>query len=223
MLLIVAADPMEFAGLQKHCVRITELRLPVDWARGADLHGNEIVMIANGAGRRRAAKAVDAARQATAIVNIGFCGALDPALRIGDVFVATSIAGVAIGAPQSSFPYVSGDLASLDHVAQSAAEKQKLRVRGASVVEMEAAGVHERAQALGLPFFCVRSVTDLAGETFANDFNAALREDGHFGTMQILRSAMLRPVARLPELVRLRKRCAIAAQNLGEFIANCRF
>jgi adenosylhomocysteine nucleosidase len=180
-------------------------------------------MLANCAGGRRAAQAVDAARQATAIVNIGFCGGLDPALRIGDIFVATSIGGVGVGSPQSSSPYASGDLASLDHVAQTAAEKQKLRARGASVVEMEAAGVHERAQALGVPFFCVRSVTDLAGETFANDFNAALREDGHFGTMQILRSAMLRPVARLPELVRLRKRCAIAAQNLGEFIANCRF
>ena len=81
----------------------------------------------------------------------------------------------------------------------------------------------QRAQALGLPFFCVRAVTDLADETFANDFNAALREDGHFDTMQILRSAMLRPVARLPELVRLRKRCGIAARTLGEFLADCRF
>ena len=223
MLLFVAADPMEFAGLQKHCSRLTKIPLPVDWACTADLHGNEIVMIANGAGARRAAQAVDAARQATAVVNVGFCGALDPALGIGDVFVATSIAGVAICTPQSSSPHASGDLASLDHVAQTAAEKQKLRDRGASVVEMEAAGVHERAQALGVPFFCVRCVTDLAGETFANDFNAALREDGHFGTMQILRSAILHPVARLPELVRLRKRCAIASKKLGEFIANCRF
>jgi nucleoside phosphorylase len=180
-------------------------------------------MIANGAGAKQAAKAVDAVRQATAIVSTGFCGALDPALRIGDIFVARSIHGVPIGVPQSPCRYVSGDLASIDHVAQTAAEKQELRAAGASAVEMEAAGAYERAQALGLPFFCVRSVTDLAGETFANDFNSALREDGHFATMQILRSAMLHPVARLPELVRLRKRGAIAARTLGEFLAYCRF
>ena len=50
MLLFVAADPMEFAGLRKHCTQVAPLRLTVDWARTADLHGNRIVMIANGAG-----------------------------------------------------------------------------------------------------------------------------------------------------------------------------
>jgi adenosylhomocysteine nucleosidase len=223
MLLFVAADPMEFAGLQKHCARIAALRLPVAWARSADLNGNPIVMIANGAGPKQAAKAVDATRQATAIISTGFCGALDPALRIGDIFVAHSIDGLPISTPHPSSRYASGDLASIDHVAQTAIEKQKLRAAGASAVEMEAAGVYQRAQALGLPFFCVRAVTDLADETFANDFNAALREGGHFGTMQVLTSAMLHPVARLPELVRLRKRCGVAARTLGEFLANCRF
>lgn len=223
MLLFVAADPMEFAGLQKHCTRIAPLQLPVRWARSADLHGNAIVMIANGAGARQAAKAVDATPQPDAIISTGFCGALDPALDIGDVFVARSIRGISVNAPQSASRFASGDLASIDRVAQTAAEKRKIRATGASAVEMEAAGVHARAQALGLPFFCVRAVTDLADETFANDFNSALREDGHFATMQILRSAMLHPASRLPELVRLRKRCAIAARTLGDFLADCRF
>ena len=223
MLLFVAADPMEFAGLQIHCWRVAPLLLPVAWARTAELNGNPIVMIANGAGAKQAAKAVDAASQATAVVNIGFCGALDPAFRIGDIFVAASIRGVPVRTPQSSAHYASGDLVSLDHVAQTAAEKRKLRTAGASAVEMEAAGVLERARALGLPLFCVRSITDLAEESFANDFNAALREDGHFDTMQILRSAILRPVSRFPELVRLRKRCGIAARKLGGFLADCRF
>jgi adenosylhomocysteine nucleosidase len=223
MLLFVAADPMEFAGLQSHCSRITRFHLPVAWARTADLNGHQILMIANGAGARQAAKAVDAARPATAIISTGFCGALDPALRIGDIFVARSIHGVSIATPQSPSRYAAGDLVSLDHVAQTAAEKHKLRATGASAVEMEAGGVYARAQALGVPFFCVRSVTDLADETFANDFNAALREGGDFATMQILRYAMLRPVARLPELVRLRKRCGVASRTLGEFLAYCRF
>jgi adenosylhomocysteine nucleosidase len=223
MFLFVAADPMEFAGLQTHCRRVAPLRLPVVWARTAELNGNPIVMIANGAGAKQAAKAVDAARQATAVVSIGFCGALDPAFRIGDIFVPAFIRGIPVRTPQSAAQYASGDLVSLDHVAQTAAEKRKLRTAGASAVEMEAAGVLERARALSLPFFCVRSITDLAEESFANDFNAALREDGHFDTMQILRSAMLRPLSRFPELVRLRKRCAIAARKLGGFLADCRF
>ena len=43
-----------------------------------------------------------------------------------------------------------------------------------------------RAPELGLPFYCVRAVTDLADESLANDFNRALRPDGHFDTISIL-------------------------------------
>jgi adenosylhomocysteine nucleosidase len=223
MLLFVAADPMEFGGLTRFCRNVATARLPVDWARTAELHGEPILMVANGAGAKRAAAAVDAAHDVSAVVSTGFCGALDPALQIGDIFVAGSVDGARISRPQSPRRYATGALASIDHVAQTAAEKQKLRAEGAKAVEMEAAGVCERAQAYSLPFYCVRSVTDLADETFANDLNAALRADGHFATMQILRSAMRHPVARIPELVRLRHRCGIAARALGEFLADCRF
>lgn len=223
MLLFVAADAMEFAGLTKFCSNVAAVRLPVAWGRSAELHGRPILMIANGAGARQSAKAVDAAGRVDAVVSTGFCGALDPALGIGDVFVASAVENVGIRVPQCSRPHVSGVLSSIDHVAGTAAEKRRLFAGGAGAVEMEAGGVLGRAQSLGLPFFCVRAVTDLADESFANDFNSALREDGHFDTMQILRSAIRRPVARLPELLRLRKRCAIAARTLGEFIADCRF
>jgi len=214
---------MEFAGLRKHCAAITRISVAADWARMAELNGNRIVMIANGAGARQAAKAVDAARDISTIVSTGFCGALDPALGIGDIFVAQSVQGVPVSTPQSCKVCTAGALASIDHVAQTAAEKAKLRTTGASAVEMEAAGVQVRARALGVPFYCVRSVTDLADETFANDLNSALREDGHFATMQILRSAMKDPVPRFRELVRLRRRCWTAARTLGDFLADCRF
>ena len=88
---------------------------------------------------------------------------------------------------------------------------------------MEAAGVAQRAQTLGLPFFCVKAVTDLAGETMANDFNAVLRSDGRFDTIGILASSLRHPWVRLPELFRLRSRSLLAARSLGEFIADCRF
>ena len=223
MLLFVAADPMEFQGLIGFCRNPAAQKLPVRWARQADLHGESILMIANGAGAKPAAAALDAAHDVRAIVSTGFCGALDPALRIGDIFVASAINGTPIPTPHSKRPHATGALASIDHIAQTAAEKQKLKAQGAQAVEMEAAGVQERAKALNLPFFCVRSVTDLADETFANDLNAALRHDGHFDTMQILRSAMRHPLSRIPELVRLRHRCGIAARALGEFLADCRF
>jgi adenosylhomocysteine nucleosidase len=224
MLLLVAADPMEFAGLMKFCANVKGAELAVRWARAAELNGNRILMIANGAGAKQAANAVAAAGDVRAAVSTGFCGALDPLMEIGEIFVATSIqGGEAVRTPHSLRRFKTGAVASIDRVAQTAAEKRRLRATGATAVEMEAAGVAERARTLGIPFFCVRAVTDLAEESFANDFNAARRPDGHFDTMQILRSAIRRPATRLPELVRLRRRCAIAARTLGEFLADCRF
>jgi adenosylhomocysteine nucleosidase len=223
MLIFVAAEPREYVGLLTHCIEVKSIDLPVNWARQAELNGTTILMIANGAGAGQAAKAVDAAPEAHAIVSTGFCGALDPNLHIGDIFVATEIENLPVRLPETSRRYARGTLASIDHVAQTALEKSKLRATGAAAVEMEAAGVARRADARGLPFFCVRSVTDLAGETFANDLNAALRPNGQFDTMQILRSAIRHPLARLPELMRLRQRCEIAARSLGAFLADCRF
>jgi nucleoside phosphorylase len=189
-----------------------------------------ILMAANGTGSARAAAAVDAAAAAfhpEAVVSAGFCGALDPDLDIAAVVVGACIAAgdrrYAAMPLASVFPHHVGTIRSIDHVAQTAAEKKHLRATGAVAVEMEAAGVAASAQSHGLPFYCVRTVTDLAGENMANDFNAALRPDGHFGTMHILGKCVRHPMDRLPELIRLRKRCARASRTLGEFFVDCRF
>jgi adenosylhomocysteine nucleosidase len=224
---------MEFCGAELHSAR--RFGVPsgpgaLDWARLAELGGHDLLLVANGAGALRAASALDAAAGTflpDAVISTGFCGALDPDLALADVVVATSVAAADLRYPalpvSTAPPHHSGVVCSVDHVAQTAEEKRCLRAGGAIAVEMEAAGVAARAQARGLPFYCIRVVTDLAGETMANDFNAALRADGHFDTMVILREALRRPLVRLPELCRLRQRSVRAARILGDFLANCRF
>ncbi|MEO8596414.1 MAG: hypothetical protein ABI759_24055 [Candidatus Solibacter sp.] len=229
-ILMIAADPMEFPGLLRHTSGVAPAAIGVDWARSARLGAHHLLLVANGAGAHRASAAVDAALRAfpaDAIVSTGFCGALVPEFAIADVIAATAVdAGgrrFAVLHPASASRHHSGVVISTDHVAQTAGEKRQLRATGASVVEMEAGGVAERAETRGLPFYCVRAVTDLAGEDMANDFNRALRADGHFGTMKILQGALRHPLTRLPELIRLRQRCVRAARALGDFFADCRF
>ena len=229
-ILLIAADRMEFPGILRHATEATSTAVPVAWSRSARLGNHQLVLAANGAGAQRAASAVEAALQgfpAEAIVSTGFCGALAPELQIADVVV-----GSAISAGSRTFPVLypaserlhhMGVVCSIDHVARTAAEKRLLRAAGGSVVEMEAAGVADRAAARGVPFYCVRVVTDLAGEDMANDFNRALRPDGRFATISILRDTLRSPLVRLPELLRLRNRCVRAARVLGDFIADCRF
>ncbi|HXM43299.1 MAG TPA: hypothetical protein VN924_18830 [Bryobacteraceae bacterium] len=226
----MAAEPREFDGLLRYCSSVRKPGWPVYWARSAESGGRQLWMVANGAGAAHAGRAVEVAYPACrpeAIVSMGFCGALDPALHVGDVFVATAVdaAGRRFNAclPHSEMPHTTGVLASIGRIAQTAAEKAILRAAGASAVEMEAGGVAEFAAADDLPLFCVRSVTDTAAHSFVVDFNKALLSDGHFGTISLLTSALGNPGKAFPELFRLRRFCRIASRTLGEFIAGCRF
>jgi nucleoside phosphorylase len=247
-LLFIASDKMEFRGLLAHATVVREAEVAARWSRLATLGANEVLMVANGAGPDRAAAATDAgmkAFDAAAIVSTGFCGALAPELGIADLVSATcvenadrcyatrmwarppgiSVQGVApprgpAGRPVPDVPrHFSGPIRSIPYVARTAEEKRNLAVTGAIAVEMEAAGIAARAENHGLPLYCIRAVTDLAGETLANDFNKALRLDGQFDTILILKGSLRHPIARLPELFRLRKRCVRAAHILGDFFA----
>jgi len=229
-ILMVAAESREFAGVLTHAREVRPASTRVDWSRRASLGGHELLLVANGAGCRRAAAALDAACDVfhpEAVVSTGFCGALAEELTVASVVVATEVASMRQRLPArpvaGRMHSTRGTIWCSERVARTAAEKKTLAARGACAVEMEAAGVAARALDRGLPFYCVRAVTDLAGESLANDFQAALRPDGHFDTMLILRSTLRHPSARIPELFRLSRRCARAARALGDFFADCRF
>ncbi len=230
-LLFIASDPMEFRGL---LTRTAEVRrhngAGLDWVRSGKLGEHEAVFAANGVGASRAAAAFDATVTdfgPDVVISTGFCGALCPELGLSDVLVAEAIMGP--GACYPSLPlsgagmFQTGLIYSSDRIVRTAEEKRKLRATGAAVVEMEALGIAQRAQKTGLPFYCVRAVTDLADEDMMNDFAAALRSDGHFDTIVILGNALRRPSVRVPELIRLRNRCVRATRALGDFFACCRF
>lgn len=229
-LLVVAAEAREVRGILAHAGHAHGAQTGTDWARSAVLGEHDLLLVAHGAGAGKAAAAVDravAAFRPDAVVSTGFCGALEEKLGVASIVVATEVLGsdgrFSALLPTASLPHHLGVVLTIDHVAQSAAEKRTLRQVGAAAVDMEAAAVAGRAAALGLRFFCIKAVTDLAGEDLANDVNAALRPDGHFDTIKILGSILGRPLARPPELFRLWHRSARAARALGDFFADCRF
>jgi nucleoside phosphorylase len=185
-----------------------------------------MIALANGAGWDRASAAVKAVANASAVYNIGFCGALDHSLGIGDIFVATQVrgAGREAAALLPAGPVMkSGILISVPRIAQTAGEKRQLRKTGAFVVEMEAAGVARASEELGMPFYCVRAVSDLANEDFANNFNEYFMFDGRIHILRLIAGALKSPVKRFGELIRLSGRASLASKKLGEFLANCNY
>lgn len=213
---MVAADPIEFAGL----LRRVEEAGPVSFGRQARLGDRRLWMVAGGAGARLAARAAASAPRPDRVLSIGFCGALDPALHAGDVFVATRVMALDENAEFPALPVAapsaSGPLASVDRVVQTAGEKRRLRCCGAKAVEMEAAAVARQALQWGVPFSCVRAVSDEAEESFAIDFNAARRPDGSLSRPAILAAGLRHPC----ELLRLYRRARLASRALGDFLAD---
>lgn len=209
---------------------MSDPRLPVHWARAGEWQNRPMLAIANGAGAARAHAAVIAAPVLRAVISIGYCGALDPALRVADVFVATEIATKTMdGHLPCALPSCSagsaatGPIVSTAAIAVSAAAKRLLRKKGAQAVEMEAAGAYRAAEVRGVPFYCIRAVSDLADEDLGIDFNLFLMPDGRFNTRALIAHALLNPLKRFGELIRLSRRTSLASERLGDFLARCDF
>lgn len=214
--LMVAAEAREFEGILK---RSGEAR-PLPWPGAAfsreTVHKNHRwVLIANGPGPRLVERALGWKPDVDGVLSVGFCGALDPALQIGDIVISGEV-------PKALGRCVQGDVASVDRVAVTAREKRELRAAtGAAVVEMESAAVAQKAREWNLPFGCVRVVSDSAGEDLPLDFNRYRDPDGRFEKTRIALAALARPLTVLPGLMRLDRHCRQASERLGEFFANC--
>jgi adenosylhomocysteine nucleosidase len=118
----------------------------------------------------------------------------------------------------AGFPEVA--MACCDGVVQTAHEKRRLRERtGADAVDMESAALAREARRAGLPFYCVRVVTDTAEQSFTNDFNVSRGPDGRFSKRAVVVRALARPWSRLPELVRLARTGRRASIILGDALA----
>ena len=226
MLVFVAAERRELAGLLRHVDGIQKVDWPLDFARLGNLNGKRVALVANGPGPKLAGRAADVVKRyetMEALISTGFCGALAASLKPCDIFVATEVVGVAPAlAPASGRVFQSGRLLSMDRVVSTAAEKATLRTR-ADAVEMEAAAVAGRARDGGVPFYAVRVISDAAQEDLPLDFNRLRTADGHFSRAKSLAAALRRPATRIPELMKLNMRTKRASQALGDFLADARF
>ena len=122
----------------------------------------ETVVVCGGIGAeaaRRAAEAVIAIYAPSVVYSVGFCGALEPGLKAGDVVQPALVIDARDGS-RVNLAEGKGVLVSFGTVADPA-QKAKLRESfGAQVVDMEAAAVARAAQARGVEFAAVKAVSD---------------------------------------------------------------
>lgn len=227
-ILAVAAEAREFAGLLKHASDVVRLNWQLSFACKAVVGGQPWVLVANGPGATLAHEAVWTGCGMTAVravVSTGYCGGLDPKLLVGDIFAASEVRIPANAGTFAAMPVRaphSGLLLSVDRVAVTQREKAALASNGGAAVEMEAGAVAAVAGSMGLPFYCVRVVSDTAGEELPLDFNRYRDQAGRFSRAGIALAAVARPWL-IPALVRFDRNSRRASLTLGDFLADCRF
>jgi adenosylhomocysteine nucleosidase len=175
------------------------------WLEGAAGAGVEVLTsgIGAAAARRRGEQAI--ARGATAIVSAGFCGALAPDLKVGDLVVAERVIDAATGrefTPDATLlkraPGRRGILVTTPRIVRTPRDRALL---SGLACDMESAVLAEVARAAGVPFLALRAVTDEARHTLP-DFDRLTDKAGAltpgFGLLHFL----TRP-ADIPRLLRL--------------------
>lgn len=144
------------------------------------------------------------------IFTCGFAGALLPELRIGDV--VCSLETPVKGAKPVKFTCA-------ERVAITRAEKSALRAQtGADAVEMESAVIARVCREAGLECVTLRVISDTAQENLPLDFNALMTVEQKLSAGR-LALAILKAPQRIPALLRLGRKSALAAQRLAAALA----
>jgi adenosylhomocysteine nucleosidase len=154
----------------------------------------ESVLVCGGIGAeaaRRATEAVIALYRPELVQSVGFAGALDPALTVGEIFSPTRV----VDARDGSSADIGTGRGVLVSAASIAGPEQKLKLAGsygAQALDMEAAAVARGAQARGVRFMAVKAISDESNFVMPA-MDRFIGGDGQFRTFSFAVFAALRP------------------------------
>ncbi len=140
---------------------------------------------------RRAAEAAIALYRPALVQSVGFAGALDAKLRIGDLFLPSQVLDARDGS-RTQLVRGEGTLVTFMSVAGVQQKAKLAQVYGARAVDMEAAAVATAARAHGIQFGVVKVISDELDFEMPGmaDF---ISSEGDFQTANFILFAVLRP------------------------------
>jgi len=111
-----------------------------------------------------------------------------------------------------------GTLATVGHVLTTPEEKRTLHdITQASMVDMETVGAVKEAIMVELPWIAIRAATDTVDEALPLDFNALADAEGNVDRSRVIKATLAQPW-KIPALIQLGSRSALAAKNLASFL-----
>ena len=215
---IVAALPGELAPLVKGWAPAGQVytgQVPLQDSTPATVYASA-AGIGAPAATRAFAEVQAAAGGLDAIISYGWAGAISCGVKPPKVYEAHEVidsrTGERFATAAPPGPAILR-LVTLDHVAR-ADEKRPLAERYQAVlVDMEAAAIARLARAHGIPFLCLKAISDGYTDVLP-DFNRFLDQEGQLRLPAFFAHALLRP-GYWPTLARLAANSRRAAQNLA--------
>jgi adenosylhomocysteine nucleosidase len=149
------------------------------------------------------------------VISIGWAGALTDNIAAGS---AHNCAGVIDARTGERFQCDAGAgsvwLATSPRVADEPEKRRLAATYKASLVDMEAAAVARLAAMRGIPFYCLKGVSDPLNAKLP-DFNRFIDPNGQFETSKFVLFALVRPWM-WPALVKMGENSRKASQSIAE-------
>ncbi|MFY9562346.1 MAG: hypothetical protein WAQ52_19105 [Terriglobales bacterium] len=154
----------------------------------------EALLICGGIGpeaARRATEAIIQEFQPSRVLSVGFAGALEPRLQVGEVFEPRTVINAGDGA-RTDTGSGRGTLVSFGAVAGREQKRKLAEAYGAAAVDMEAAAVAQGAERCGVRFGALKAVSDEAAFAMP-PVEKFVEADGSFGSARFALYVAMRP------------------------------
>jgi adenosylhomocysteine nucleosidase len=172
------------------------------------------VLVCGGIGSqaaRRAAEAIIVLYHPEVVQSVGFAGALDAALRVGDVFSPSRVIDSADGSCLETGAG-SGTLVSFGGIADADQKARLAKAYGGQAVDMEAAGVARAVQVHSLRFVAIKAISDESDVSLPG-LQRFVTPSGQFNTAAFVAATAFKPWL-WPGIVRLARNSATASRAL---------
>jgi adenosylhomocysteine nucleosidase len=151
------------------------------------------------------------------VVSTGWAGALRQELLPGKAYDVSTVIDARSGARFAVAGPPDGCCLVTSWKVADQAEKQRLAsTYSAGLVDMEASGIARLAAMRGIPFHCVKGVSDGFADQLP-DFNRFIGENGQFRLAGFILYALIRPW-HWPALIRMGENSSKAAQAIRESV-----
>jgi adenosylhomocysteine nucleosidase len=190
------------------------------WRKGFD--GAEWIAACAGAGVDAATRAfaeVEKSGPIDEVISIGWAGALREEFLPGQAYDVSTVIDASTGERfVAACPPSDCCLVTSSRVAGAGEKKRLAATYQAALVDMEAAGVARLAKMRGVPFYCVKGISDGAYDKLP-DFNNFISPDGKFKLSRFVVFAILRP-KHWPALMRMGENSKKAAHEIAQSVLN---